>query len=123
VGLSEFKLRRLDYPRQAVLRFARAGTYGVVTSSHTLRLMVGFVVLLFALPLLGLVLHRWSAILLPLLAWPTYYIGRNQGWWGCCGTGDGWEVAAIWLTVLGVITTAGAVWLGKIFATRFARPS
>jgi hypothetical protein len=85
--------------------------------------MVSFIALLIALPLFGLLVRRWGVILLPLIAWPTYYIGRNQGWWGCCGTGDGWETLAIVLTVLGATTTAAAIWIGQTFASRFARPS
>ena len=79
--------------------------------------------LLIAFPLLGLLVRRWSVLLVPLIAWPLYYIGRNQGWWGCCGTGDGWEMAAIAVTILGTGVSAGAVWLGQTFASRFARSS
>ena len=84
--------------------------------------VVSFIALLIALPLTGLLVRRWSAILLPLIAWPMYYIGRNEGWWGCCGTGDGWEALAVMLTVLGVTTTAAAILLGQTFASRFAGP-
>jgi hypothetical protein len=78
---------------------------------------------LIAFPLIGLLVRRWGAILLPLIAWPTYYIGRNRGWWGCCGTGDGWEALAVALTVVGFMTTAIAILVGKTFAGRFARPA
>jgi hypothetical protein len=78
--------------------------------------VVGFVALLVVLPLLGLLLRRWSLVLLPLMAWPTYSIGVNQRWWGCCGTGDSWELGAFALTIVGVATTALAIWIGRTFA-------
>jgi hypothetical protein len=84
--------------------------------------VVSFIALLIALPLIGLLVRHWSAILLPLIAWPIYYIGRNRGWWGCCGTGDGWEALAVTLTLFGVTSTAAGIWLGQTCASRFARP-
>jgi hypothetical protein len=80
-------------------------------------------VLLVALPLLGLLLRRWSLLVMPLIAWPIYGIGRNQRWWGCCGTGEFWEIGVLGLALFGVLTTAAAVWLGQTFASRLAKPS
>jgi len=85
--------------------------------------VASFIALLTVLPLIGLLVRHWGAIFLPLIAWPIYYIGRNQGWWGCCGTGDGWQFLAVTLTVVGFITTAAAIWLGQTFARRFAGAS
>lgn len=79
-----------------------------------------FWVLLVALPVLGLLIRRWSAVLLPLIAWPTYYIGLNRGWWGCCGTGDAWQAAALAVTLLGVLTTAAGVVVGRMVAGHLA---
>ena len=81
--------------------------------------MVLFVALLVGLPVIGSVLRRWTLLLLPLTAWPIYYIGLNQRWWGCCGTGEFWEMVAIALTIFGVATTAAAIRLGQAFASRF----
>ena len=55
------------------------------------RLMV--IGLLIGFPLMGLVVRRWTAILLPLIGWPLFYVGLNEGWWGY-GTGDGWRYVA-----------------------------
>jgi hypothetical protein len=82
-----------------------------------------FVALLIGLPTLGLLTRHWGVVLLPVIAWPLYYIGLNRGWWGCCGTGDGWQYAAVMVTIFGVVTTALAVLLGRTFASRFASPS
>lgn len=64
--------------------------------------------LLIAFPLVGLLTRRWLAIALPLIGWPIFYVGMNQGWW-LYGTGDGWEAIARAITVIGVATTALAV--------------
>jgi hypothetical protein len=82
-----------------------------------------FVALLIGFPTLGLLTRRWIAVLLPIFAWPTYYIGLNQEWWGLNGTGDGWQYLAVIFTAFGAVTTAPAVVLGQHFASRFARPS
>jgi hypothetical protein len=67
-----------------------------------------FVALLVASPLVGVVTRRWLALLLPAFGWPVFYASLNQGWWGH-GTGDGWEYAAVLLTVVGVLSTALAI--------------
>jgi hypothetical protein len=61
--------------------------------------------LLVAFPLIGFVIARWSAIVLPLVGWPLYFLGLDEGWWGY-GTGDNWEYGAVLLTIIGIITTA-----------------
>jgi hypothetical protein len=68
----------------------------------------GVIVLLIAFPLVGLLVRRWATVVLPLIAWPVFYAGLDQGWWGD-GTGDGWQYAAALLTVIGVASTALAV--------------
>jgi hypothetical protein len=85
--------------------------------------VVLFVVLLVCPPLIGLVSRHRAAVVVPLLAWPIYYVGLNQDWWGANGTGDGWQALAVVLTAVGVLTTAAAVEAGQRFATRSARPS
>jgi hypothetical protein len=73
-----------------------------------------FVALLIAFPLAGLLIRKRWAIVLPFIGWPLYYVGLNRGWWGCCGTGDGWQALAILLAVLGAGTTALAIGLGRV---------
>lgn len=68
--------------------------------------------LLIAFPVVGILARSWVAASLPLISWPLYYLGLNEGWWGY-GTGDGWQFVAVGLTVLGVASTAMAVAVGK----------
>ena len=69
--------------------------------------------LLIAFPLIGIVARSWVAVSLPLIGWPLYYLGLNDGWWGS-GTGDGWQFVAVGLTLVGVASTAMAVAAGKL---------
>jgi hypothetical protein len=81
-----------------------------------------FVLLLIVPPLFGLLGRRWIAVVVPLLAWPIYYVGLNQRWWGVNGTGDGWQVLAVLATIGGILTTAAAVGFGRYFTARLAKP-
>jgi hypothetical protein len=71
-----------------------------------------FVTLLVAFPLAGLLSRRWSALALPLLGWPLFYLGLQQGWWGN-GIGDMWQYAAAGVLLAGVLSTALAVGLAR----------
>jgi hypothetical protein len=73
------------------------------------------VALLIAFPALGAATRHWLVVLLPLLAWPLFYLGLNNEWWGY-GTGEGWQTVAASFTAIGTLTTALGVWLGR--ATR-----
>jgi hypothetical protein len=64
--------------------------------------------LLIVFPLIGALSRRWLAVVLPLVAWPSFYLGLNRGWW-LNGTGDGWQALARFFTLVGVVTTALAV--------------
>ena len=66
------------------------------------------IALLVAFPLLGALARRWALLVLPLVGWPLLYAGLDAGWW-LYGTGDGWETAAAFLTVVGAATTALAI--------------
>jgi hypothetical protein len=67
------------------------------------------VVLLLVLgPLIGFVSRRWLAVLIPAVAWPLFYVGLDEGWWGS-GTGDGWQYVAAAFTTAGLFSTAFAV--------------
>jgi hypothetical protein len=67
-----------------------------------------FVALLVLCPLIGVGARSWLAVFLPTIAWPLFYMGLNQGWWGN-GTGDGWQYAALLVTAFGVVSTGLAV--------------
>jgi hypothetical protein len=67
-----------------------------------------FVALLILFPLIGGVARSWFAVLLPTIAWPLFYLGLNQAWWGD-GTGDGWQYAALLVSAVGVLSTGLAV--------------
>lgn len=77
--------------------------------------------LLIVFPLIGVVARRWLVVALPLVGWPIFYVGLNRGWW-LYGTGDGWEIAARFFTVFGVVSTAFAVWIAR-HRLRFVKTS
>jgi hypothetical protein len=85
------------------------------------------IALLVAFPLLGALMRRWPVVALPLIAWPIYYAGLHRGWW-FYGTGDGWQIGAVFYTVVGVASTALTVFVARSRkpprdAARFAKPS
>lgn len=67
-----------------------------------------FVALLILFPLIGVSARSWLAVLLPAIAWPLFYLGLHQGWWGN-GTGDGWQYPALLVSAFGVVSTGLAV--------------
>jgi len=73
-----------------------------------------FGALLILFPLLGVASGRWLSVVAPAVAWPLFYLGDNQGWWGwgSSDAGDVWSVAFL-TTMLGVSTTALAVAVGR----------
>jgi hypothetical protein len=81
---------------------------------------VAIVTLLIAFPLLGAIARRWSVLLLPIAGWPLFYLGLTRGWWGG-GTGDGWQFAALLLTVIGLVSTALAIALARARPRRALR--
>ena len=66
------------------------------------------VALLILFPLIGVAARSWSAVSLPIIAWPLFFLGLNLGWWGN-GTGDGWQYAALLVSAFGVVSTTLAV--------------
>jgi hypothetical protein len=68
--------------------------------------------LLVAVPAIGAAARRWPALLVPLVAWPMYFLGLEREWWGY-GVGDGWQLGASVLTAFGVATTAIAIAAGR----------
>ena len=75
--------------------------------------------LLLAFPLAGAVFRRWSALALPLVGWPVFYLGLNRGWWGN-GLGDLWQYVAGAALLVGLVTTALAVGLARRLKPRHA---
>jgi hypothetical protein len=74
--------------------------------------MALFLALLLVFPLVGLLTCSWISVLAPLVGWPCFYVGLHRGWWGD-GTGDGWQVLLIALTVVGAATTVAGVAVGR----------
>ena len=71
--------------------------------------MAGAIITLLGVPpAVAIVAGRRLVAIVPLVAWPLYYVGLNERWWGCCGTGDGWPFVAALLTIAGVVSTAAA---------------
>jgi hypothetical protein len=72
-----------------------------------------FYVLLVGFPVLGLLLARWPVVMGPLIAWPLYLVGLNEGWWGSA-TWESYGLGAVMVaTAIGAGTTAFAVWVGR----------
>ena len=72
-------------------------------------------------PLAGLLTRRWESVAVAVMGLPTYAVGRNQGWWGCCGTGDAWQLATALLTAGVVAATIVAVLVERLAAKRLRR--
>ena len=64
-------------------------------------------------------IRRWWAVVLPLAAIPLFYAGLRKGWWGD-GVGEGWQYAAVMVTVVGLLGSALGVAVGR-FVVRFLR--
>jgi hypothetical protein len=69
--------------------------------------------LLAAFAAIGACVRQLWVLVLPLVAVPVFYAGLKNGWWGS-GVGDGWQVAAVLVTISGFIAAALGVWLGRL---------
>ena len=70
----------------------------------------------FALSLLAaVVVRRWWALIVPLVAVPLYYAGLRYGWWGG-GVGDGWQLLAAFLTAIAVAGCAVVIGIFRLLA-------
>jgi hypothetical protein len=58
-------------------------------------------------------LRRWWTVTLPLVAILLFYAGLREGWWGD-GVGDGWQYAAVLVTVVGLLGSALGVAVGPL---------
>ncbi len=75
------------------------------------------VVLLAALALGGALVRSWWYLLAPLVAWPLFYLGLSEDWWGD-GLGDGWPAAAAAVTLVSVALTALVIVAASRLAAR-----
>ena len=73
---------------------------------------VAFVLVLVGSLLLAMAARRWWPVVVPLIACPLLYLGLAEGWWGF-GLGDGWQYAAVAITLFGVVSAAAGVVLGR----------
>jgi hypothetical protein len=73
----------------------------------------------FALSLVAaVVVRRWWALIVPLVAVPLLYVGLRYGWWGG-GLGDGaWVQLAAFLTLVAVAGCAVVIGLLRFLASR-----
>lgn len=61
----------------------------------------------FVLSLLAaLVVRRWWALIVPLVAVPLYYVGLRHGWWGH-GVGDGGTAVVLLTAFLTLVAVGG----------------
>ena len=56
----------------------------------------------------GVALHRWSALAVPVVLIPVFYLGLRFEWWGS-GVGDGWELVGTLITLAATVATAIAI--------------
>lgn len=61
---------------------------------------------------LGIAARR-VALLPAAAAWPVYFLGLEQGWWGS-GVGDGWEYGLLGATALAVAGAALGLGAGSL---------
>ena len=60
-------------------------------------------------------IRQWWTLVLPLAAVPIFYAGLRNGWWGD-GVGDGWQYAAVMVTVVGFFGSVLGVVVGRFLA-------
>lgn len=75
--------------------------------------------LLALLAVIAAFIRQWWIAVLPLAAVPLFYAGLRNGWWGD-GVGDGWQYAAVMVTVLGLLGSVLGVAVGR-FLVRIVR--
>jgi hypothetical protein len=91
-------------------------------------MLAGLIIALVATTI-GFLVGRWAIVLLVAAAWPLYFIGLRQDWWGN-GVGDGWQfvlaaetaIAAVG-AVLGVFARQRLSAARPLLALRSRRPS
>jgi hypothetical protein len=75
--------------------------------------VVGIVLISLAFAPVGLLIGRWWAVGVPLIGWPLFFLGLNQGWWGS-GLGETWGLALGLLMVFGAAGTVVGILLRKL---------
>ena len=75
-----------------------------------MEIVFGFVFV--AIAAAGLVVGRWSVLLIPLVVWPVVYGAIAAGLVGS-GLGDNWVYAAVAITAASVAVTAVMIRLGS----------
>jgi hypothetical protein len=83
--------------------------------------MEAVVIILFVLVALSsAVIGRLWALVIPLLVWPVYFLGLDRDWWGY-GMGDGWQLGAVAITGVSLISVAVCVGLRSLVKRRAIR--
>jgi hypothetical protein len=80
-------------------------------------IVVAFVVLAAFAFGVGVLVGRWSIVILCAAVFPIYFLGLQKGWWGN-GTGDGWQILLVVGTAAAMTGSAAGVRL-----RRSAKPS
>jgi hypothetical protein len=68
-------------------------------------------------PVVGLLVGRWWALIVPLLVVPLQFLGTAQGWWGY-GLGDAAGPAMILGLAFALMITAAAIAFREILRPR-----
>ena len=69
----------------------------------------------------GLLLRHWLVVPVATVIWPIYYLGLRASWWGS-GTGDGWQTAALLLTLSAAAGALGGMTIGGARRRRHSPP-
>jgi hypothetical protein len=84
--------------------------------------MLVFLILVLAVAVaIGFLIGRWAVVAVLAAAWPLYFLGLHQEWWGH-GVGDGWQVILVTGTLVAAVAGAAGV-LARRRTTRPIRPA
>ena len=82
--------------------------------------MLVFLILVLAVAIaVGFLIGRWAIVIVLAAAWPVYFLGLHQEWWGH-GVGDGWQVILVAGTLAALCAGAAGVFARR--KTRTPRP-
>ena len=80
--------------------------------------MLVFLILVVAVAIaIGFFIGRWAIVIVLAGAWPLYFLGLNQDWWGH-GVGDGWQAILVVGTIAATVAGAAGVLARRKTTTR-----
>jgi hypothetical protein len=103
-------------------RLAEGLAFRLAKRGEKLAMEVVIAIILAASALIGFVVRRWWAVLVPIAAFGLFYAGLNAEWWGN-GVGDGWQYVMAFFMVLGALAAGIGVLARTVARRRAERPS